>query len=446
MNSRWLMSLAAASALLLTGAVVGNLMVLRQARQSFPSPDFSAFASSPTANDAVVAAEIPSTEGSEAARARLFDMGISPVSGTVPAADSAPERLVAPPEATRIESDAEDDSGHQARNIIREELPNASSEEREIWWEQLKHLPPHVVREILRIRQRVGGGLSHPNLLPPITDPAIESLEVPQPIALGESPEVGNVSQIDETIRELRRAQQVLLNNLANVETIGFRRARLRFEDRSNPQSPSERQGELLSSEPAALTAGRGGLRFAGSVLECTDGELLQTEAALDVAIRGDGFFGIRDGDEVRYTRNGHFTLDAEGALAVACGERICPLEPKVTIPTNAIEVTITPEGKVHVLTADGDETVSAGQIHLCLFVNPQQLRPLGEHQYAATRGSGRPQAVLPTLSGAGTLQSGCLERSNANRDREMAEFKRLQEQIDAWNEVRRLMGPAVAQ
>lgn len=196
-------------------------------------------------------------------------------------------------------------------------------------------------------------------------------------------------------------------NNLANLSTTGFKRARVNFEDLMYRQLPQ------AARRPSGDTVGRLGTGVAvGSAVQLfTAGDLKKTELPFDLAIRGSGFFEVTlpDGGTA-YTRAGSLQLDRDGRLATAQGH---VLSPEIRIPPDAGEVTVDAAGVVRVTLPDEAQPVEVGQIELAGFVNPGGLRPLGDNLYAPTDGSGDAQAGKPGEKGLGSVAQGFVEASN---------------------------------
>ena len=201
----------------------------------------------------------------------------------------------------------------------------------------------------------------------------------------------------------------VIANNLANINTNGFKRSQPNFQDLLyvTLQEPgSEVASGVLY--PSGIEIGSG-VRLASMSKVYTIGELQNTGRSLDLAIQGDGFFEVTLPDgEKRYTRDGALSKNANGQLVTNTGYA---LEPAITIPIDALNVDIAPDGTVNVTTPTG--TTSAGQIQLTKFPNPEGLSSEGSNLLAATEASGSPTTGAPGDAGLGTIQSGFLEKSN---------------------------------
>lgn len=205
----------------------------------------------------------------------------------------------------------------------------------------------------------------------------------------------------------------VISNNLANVSTTGFKRDRAVFEDLLYQ---TVRQPGAQSSQdtilPSGLMMGTGVRTVATEKLH-TQGNLIQTGNALDVAIEGRGYFQIlRPDGTLAYSRNGEFQLDAQGQVVTAGGYL---LQPAITVPSNAQSLTIGTDGTVTVQLPGEAAPTQLGQIQVADFVNPVGLQPIGENLFLETGASGNPQVSQPGLNGMGRVIQGSLESSNVN-------------------------------
>ncbi len=201
----------------------------------------------------------------------------------------------------------------------------------------------------------------------------------------------------------------VIANNIANVNTSGFKRSTTNFQDLLyvTQQIPGA-AGTAGTSAPTGLQVGSGS-RLVSTAKVFTPGNLEQTRRSLDIAIRGSGFFEIQDLDgNPIYTRDGNFQLDAQGNLVTAEGLR---LNPGITVPQGASEVSVAADGTISALVAGNVQNL--GQITLVNFVNPAGLSSEGSNLFRATDSSGSPTTATPGSEGTGTLLGGWLERSN---------------------------------
>ncbi|MEQ6884812.1 flagellar basal-body rod protein FlgG [Salicola sp. Rm-C-2C1-2] len=207
-------------------------------------------------------------------------------------------------------------------------------------------------------------------------------------------------------------------NNLANVNTTGFKRDRANFQDL---MYQTERQPGGLSSQntelPSGLQLGTG-VRVAATSKEHTQGDMKVTDQSLDMAIDGEGFFRVLKPDgEVAYTRNGEFQLNSEGTIVTPNGN---PLEPNINVPENATSITVGRDGTVSAKIANQPEPQQLGQIDLANFVNPQGLQAVGSNLYQETAASGDPLVGEAGVDGIGTIEQGMLEGSNVEVVEEM--------------------------
>ena len=210
----------------------------------------------------------------------------------------------------------------------------------------------------------------------------------------------------------------VISNNLANVNTTGFKRDRAVFEDLlyQNVKQPA---GQTTNNTltPTGLMLGTGVKINATEKLHL-QGNLVNTQSPLDLAIMGAGFFQVQMPDgTTSYTRDGNFKINNVGQLVNASGY---PVLPNITIPNNAASVTFGQDGTVSVEIVAGGGSQNIGQIQTATFVNPSGLKPIGNNLYQISQASGAAQIQTPALNGAGALMQGSLESSNVNVVEEM--------------------------
>jgi len=205
----------------------------------------------------------------------------------------------------------------------------------------------------------------------------------------------------------------VIANNLANVNTTGFKRDRASFEDLlyqtvRQPGASSSQNSEL----PSGLMLGTG-VRVVATEKLFTQGNLEQTGNSLDVAIQGRGFFQILMPDgSIAYSRDGSFEMDSQGQIVTSEGYL---LQPAITVPENTLSLTIGSDGTVSALVAGSTAPQQIGNLELADFINPLGLQPIGENLFKETVSSGGAQTGTPGLTGLGTLVQGSLEASNVN-------------------------------
>jgi flagellar basal-body rod protein FlgG len=205
----------------------------------------------------------------------------------------------------------------------------------------------------------------------------------------------------------------VISNNLANVSTNGFKRSRAVFEDLlyQNLQQPGA-QSSQTTQIPSGLQLGTG-VRPVATERIHTQGNLTQTSNSLDVAIQGPGFFQVTMPDgTIAYTRDGSFQLNSSGQLVTANGY---PVQPSITIPSNALSVTVGKDGVVTVTQPGNAAATTVGTVQLANFINIGGLQSMGDNLYLETGSSGTPTVGTPGQNGLGQLNQGYLETSNVN-------------------------------
>ena len=205
----------------------------------------------------------------------------------------------------------------------------------------------------------------------------------------------------------------VIANNLANVNTTGFKRDRPVFEDLLY-QNIRQAGGQTGADTNAATGFMLGtGTRIVATEKIQSQGNLISTENALDLAIEGPGFFQIVQPDgTVSYTRDGGFKLSQEGELVTPQG---LLLQPQIIIPPEAASVTIGTDGIVSAELANGGGNQQLGQIQIARFINGAGLEALGQNLFRETTSSGAPIVLVPGEQGAGQISQGMLEASNVN-------------------------------
>ena len=203
----------------------------------------------------------------------------------------------------------------------------------------------------------------------------------------------------------------VTTNNLANVNTSGFKKKRADFADllyqiNREPGAPVEPAAMVPTGVQVGL-----GVRVVGTPRIMTQGNLQVTDRPLDITIEGDGFFQVlQPNGEVAYTRAGGWNLDGEGQVVNTDGLLI---EPAILVPEDATEIMISPEGLVSVKIDGQPEPEEIGQIELARFVNSGGLRAIGKNLFLETAASGAPIVGNPGDEGLGQVHQGILEMSN---------------------------------
>jgi flagellar basal-body rod protein FlgG len=205
----------------------------------------------------------------------------------------------------------------------------------------------------------------------------------------------------------------VVSQNLANVNTTGYKRQRAMFEDLLYQNVVQS--GGMTSQQteaPTGLNLGTG-VRVVATDRQFSQGNIVTTGNQYDVAINGHGFFEILlpDGSQA-YTRDGTFQVNADGELVTSSGYTI---QPAINIPEGATGVTIGIDGVVSAIPPGQSDAVQVGTLQITNFVNPAGLQPRGENLFSETQSSGPPEPGTPGLNGLGTLMQGALETSNVN-------------------------------
>ena len=222
----------------------------------------------------------------------------------------------------------------------------------------------------------------------------------------------------------------VISNNIANVNTIGYKTGRAEFEDLlyqqlRSPGAPSEVGTQEVTS---GIQVGLGVKPVAVQKL-FTQGDFINTGNQLDLVIEGDGFFQLsRPDGTIAYTKAGTFSLDQNGNIVNPDGY---PLEPPVTIPTEATTITVAFNGDIDILVAGQPTPVLAGSITLARFIDPAGLQAIGKNLFLQSNSSGEPVLGAPDALGFGAIEQGFLENSNVNIVTELANLITAQRAFD---------------
>jgi flagellar basal-body rod protein FlgG len=214
---------------------------------------------------------------------------------------------------------------------------------------------------------------------------------------------------------------QVIANNLANVNTVGFKRDRASFETLSYqavvvPGAASSAENKYA----IGLNLGTG-VQMTGTARIDTQGSVSTTDNALDLAIEGAGYFQVQMPDgRTGYTRAGDFSLSPEGTLVTPDG---MPVQPQIQIPDGATSISISSDGKVSAQLPGQNQTTEVGQIELARFANPAGLQSIGNNLLTESAASGTPQVGVAGAEGRGSIRSGALEGSNVNVVEELVDM-----------------------
>ena len=206
---------------------------------------------------------------------------------------------------------------------------------------------------------------------------------------------------------------EVVSNNIANVNTTGFKRERAVFEDLlyqniSQVGANSTQDTQL----PSGFSIGTG-VRVVATEKLHSQGKLTNTGNTFDMAVQGKGFFQILMPDgSLAYTRDGSFQVNQDGQLVTATGYQV---QPAISVPEGALSVTIGSDGTVSALLPGSNAATQIGSLQLTNFINPAGLQPIGQNLLLESGASGAPQTGTPGLNGLGTLTQGSVESSNVN-------------------------------
>jgi len=222
----------------------------------------------------------------------------------------------------------------------------------------------------------------------------------------------------------------VTSNNIANVNTTGFKQDRAEFQDLMyETLNYTAGQTSLTTRNPTGIDTGLG-VRISGIQKNFSEGDLKLTSNTLDLAIEGDGFFQITlPNGETAYTRNGAFKLNSEGTIVNGNGYE---LTPQIVVPETVTDVTIGTDGIVSATNPTTGVSEELGQIEIADFINPSGLAPLGESLYMESDASGAVQTGNPTTDQLGSLRQGMIELSNVALVNEMVDLITAQRAYEA--------------
>jgi flagellar basal-body rod protein FlgG len=220
-----------------------------------------------------------------------------------------------------------------------------------------------------------------------------------------------------------------IANNLANVNTTGFKKSRVSFTDLVARQV--EAGANLSAAGETAAVALRGSGVATSQMLRSFDaGDAKKTESAYDITIAGDGFVEVLMPDGGRaYTRGGTLRVSDDGQLSTASGQ---PRKPGISIPEDLQDLTITPDGRVLIKTARQPQALEVGQMELVRFISPTSLEALGDGLFRATEAAGEPIVARAGQDGMGSIRQGYLEGSNVKLVEEMVNLMVAQRAYEA--------------
>jgi flagellar basal-body rod protein FlgG len=321
----------------------------------------------------------------------------------------------------------EDQERHNLRRLIDAEMGNISDQDREVWEDVLRGLPAEDALGILRMWQRFGQGaagdkpglpaVSSPSGLPPLAPRDNSATFAP---GSRTAPPRHAAAAADPVRADLLRARAILVNNLLNADSPGFRRTEPLFVD----LRPADAKGvvESQQSEP--------GILWAGQRLDLSEGKSQRTGGPFDLAIQGDGFFIVREAGRQYYTRCGRFRISADRRLVLPIGGSELLLDPEIVIPGDAVDVFVDSGGNVSAKTPSTNQPARLGRISLARFLDPTRLFPSGRCLLDAGPSAGVMRRAAPG-DDAGNIMQGHLESSNVDRDQERARLHQLDELLE---------------
>jgi flagellar basal-body rod protein FlgG len=226
----------------------------------------------------------------------------------------------------------------------------------------------------------------------------------------------------------------VIAHNLANSSTTGYKRNRAEFEDLlsetiRSPGAPTAQGGTPASPLQVGL-----GVRTVATNKSFSQGDMLNTNNPLDLALEGSGFFRVqRANGEFAYTRAGNFRVDATGRIVTQDGDQV---QPGFTIPQDTTQVTIRQDGMILAKVPGREEPNELGQMDLALFANPEGLESLGNNLLTTTAASGEPIMVKPGEQGSAVVSQGFLEGANVKAVEEMIDMISTQRSYEMNSKV----------
>ncbi|MEA1916454.1 MAG: flagellar basal-body rod protein FlgG [Campylobacterota bacterium] len=226
----------------------------------------------------------------------------------------------------------------------------------------------------------------------------------------------------------------VTANNIANVNTIGFKKSRAEFADLMyHVMEYAGTSTSDVTKSPAGIEVGLG-VRATATTKMFTEGNLQETGNQLDIAVTGRGFFKLElpDGTET-YSRNGAFKVDENGTVVNSDGYKLVP---EIVVPDDATQINVGVDGTVTVIQAGQTQATQIGNILLTTFINPAGLHSMGDNLYLETDSSGQPNDNTPGLNGAGNTRQGFVEMSNVALVVELTDLITGQRAYDANSKV----------
>jgi len=215
-----------------------------------------------------------------------------------------------------------------------------------------------------------------------------------------------------------QRFVEIISNNLANVNTTGFKKTRPEFQDLLYENIRAAGNTQQTGTEPLNEIQIGSGTELVATTKQFSQGDVSQTNNPLDMAVKGDGFFMVRKPDNsIGYSRDGSFKLDKNGQIVNSQGYI---LEPGLSVPDNAAQVNVSRNGIISIVTDGTRDEQVLGQIELARFVNPAGLRAVGDNLFNETSASGRAIIEQPGVNNTGEIMQSHLENSNVDLVQEM--------------------------
>jgi flagellar basal-body rod protein FlgG len=239
-------------------------------------------------------------------------------------------------------------------------------------------------------------------------------------------------------MESLQSKLNVIANNLANVNTTGFKSDRGNFEDLFYRHEPFPgAQDQSSNFTPTGTEVGLG-VRLQSTQTNFQQGAFQETNEQLDLAIEGKGFLVVIDpaNSQNLYTRAGNLSINSQNQLVIGSAQTGRVVNPQISIPNDATGVTISSDGRVMVNQPNSPQAQQVGQLQLTMFSNPQGLLKLGENLYAETSASGSPNNVTAGQQGAGVFRQGFLELSNVEPVQELIDLITTQRSFEMNSQV----------
>lgn len=226
----------------------------------------------------------------------------------------------------------------------------------------------------------------------------------------------------------------VISNNIANVNTTGFKKSRVEFQDMLSQVVKTP--GAMINQgtfQPVGIEYGLG-VKTAATTRVFSQGSAVSTDRNLDISIQGEGFLQVMKADgTLAYTRDGSLKLDSMGQLCTTDGLLI---QPQTSIPSDTKEIDITEDGNISVSTGQDTTQQIVGTIQLVRFQNPSGLLAIGHNMYVETAGSGNPIQDTPGQNGMGTIQQGFLEGSNVQTVEELISLIKAERAFESNSKI----------